>query len=229
MTDLNRTTALRIALAAKQVPEVGVARLLEFLNRHAHAGMDEEGLRGITVAQMSAEFAGLPGLSRLAIKDAVRILWGEAEAGQVPEVEACFADRTGVIRVAVASNQGEMLDGHFGSCLRFLIYELNVLQVRLVEVRTTLESDLADDKNTFRAHLLRDCQVLYVSSIGGPAAAKVIRVGVHPVKVKQIQAARDVMEQLRQVMQVSPPPWLAKHMGQHAIDRVRFDRSSVED
>ena len=36
-------------------------------------------------------------------------------------------DMPNSIRIAVASNTGEQLDGHFGSCHRYLIYQLSVV------------------------------------------------------------------------------------------------------
>ena len=42
-------------------------------------------------------------------------------------------------------------------------------------IQSAVEADLSEDRNMFRVDLIRDCQVLYVVSIGGPAAAKVVR------------------------------------------------------
>jgi predicted Fe-Mo cluster-binding NifX family protein len=53
----------------------------------------------------------------------------------------------GSLRVAVAANRGENLDGHFGSCDRFLIYQVGQDAIRLIDVRSTAEADAAEDKN----------------------------------------------------------------------------------
>ncbi len=227
MTELSRAAALRIALAVRQLPGVTIPQLLEAINTSIRTVVDENSLKAITVSQLSDGLASYA-LPRSVIKEAVRILWGEGEVGQIPALETAFRNEPGVIRVAVASNQAEILDGHFGSCLRFLIYELQGMQVRLVDIRSMLESDLAEDKNAYRADMLRACQILYVVSIGGPAAAKVVRAGVYPVKVKAVQSARAAMEKLSALMVNSPPPWLAKHMGRGAEERVRFERNSEE-
>jgi len=63
--------------------------------------------------------------------------------------------------------------------------------------------------------------VVYVHSIGGPAAAKVVRAGVHPVKVPQAAPARETLAQLQTTLQ-APPPWLAKIMGVKASTLSRF-------
>ncbi|HZV53689.1 MAG TPA: NifB/NifX family molybdenum-iron cluster-binding protein [Rhodocyclaceae bacterium] len=119
---------------------------------------------------------------------------------------------TGSVRVACASNGGEMLDGHFGSCERFLIYQVSPTEVSLVGERTTEAADEAEDRNVARSQLISDCQVVFIQSIGGPAAAKVVRAGVHPVKVPKAAPTREVLVKLQAAL-VSPPPWLAKVMG----------------
>ena len=49
-------------------------------------------------------------------------------------------------------------------------------------------------------------------AIGGPAAAKVVRADVHPVKKPTGGAAREVLKELQSRLD-SPPPWLAQIMG----------------
>ncbi|MNF89420.1 Dinitrogenase iron-molybdenum cofactor [compost metagenome] len=163
-----------------------------------------------------------------ALKDAVRILWGESEADDLPQPAAVGEVLVGSIRVAIASNNGAQLDGHFGTCLRFLIYQIGASEQTLIDIRSTLEADLAEDKNAFRTELIQDCQVLYVVSIGGPAAAKVVRAGIHPLKKPNGGQAEAVLAELQQVMAGSPPPWLAKLLGQSAEQRVRFELSEEE-
>jgi hypothetical protein len=63
---------------------------------------------------------------------------------------------------------------------------------------------------------------VYVQSIGGPAAAKVVRAGVHPVKKPQGGPARAVLAELQGRLN-SPPPWLAQIMGVPAASLARFE------
>lgn len=231
--NLNRETALRIALAARVIPDVGVGKLLEILHRRIDGELNEESLKRITVTDLKTGFASADGeedgedigIGLSAMKEAVRILWGEADVEALPEPVPLTAIPAGSVRVAVASNSGEKLDGHFGSCLRFLVYQVGVDLIQLVDVRSALEADLAEDKNQYRADLIRDCQVMYVVSIGGPAAAKVVKAGIYPMKMDEGGTARAVLEKLQAVMKGSPPPWLAKMLGISAEQRVRFERS----
>lgn len=239
MSDLppiSRGAALRIAMAARVLPGIDVGQLLEILTRRLDGEINEESLATITVTQLKTGFGSADGeedgedisLGLPNIKEAVRILWGEADGEQLPAVVASAGSMPGSIKVAIASNSGELLNGHFGSCLRFLVYQLNAEQCELVDIRSALEADLAEDRNAYRANLIADCQVMYVQSIGGPAAAKVVRAGVYPIKNEEGGEARDVLVRLQQVMENSPPPWLSKILGVKAEDRVRFAQDEAE-
>lgn len=231
---LNRETALRIALAARALPDTGVAQLLEILHQQVNGPLTEESLQGVTVTDLKIGLAGseedvdLLDTPMSALKEAVRILWGETVADDLPQPVALAELPAGSIRVAVASNNGAQLDGHFGTCLRFLVYQVSSDAQTLVDIRSTLEAEEAEDKNAFRSELIGDCQVLYVVSIGGPAAAKVVRAGIHPLKKPQGGEAAAVLAELQQVMAGSPPPWLAKLLGKSAEERVRFELSEQE-
>lgn len=127
----------------------------------------------------------------------------------------------GSVRVAVASNAGDLLNGHFGSCLRYLIYQLGRESIRLVDIRSALEADDAPDRNQFRVDLIRDCQLLLVQTMGGPAAARVIRANIYPIKVPEVISAPEKLAELQRVFD-APPPWLAKILGVSAQQRKRF-------
>ena len=73
-----------------------------------------------------------------------------------------------------------------------------------------------------------DCQILFVASIGGPAAAKVVRYGIHPIKKPQAGSALDEIKALQSVIGKDAPPWLSKVMGQSHEQRIRFDKSNIE-
>jgi nitrogen fixation protein NifX len=151
-------------------------------------------------------------------------LWGETSelAEGLPKISPYQdGDVPDSIRIAIASNSQEQLDGHFGSCLRYLIYQLSATELRLIDIRSAAGADLSDDKNAYRARLISDCHVLYVVSVGGPAAAKVIKAGIYPMKIVEGGSAREILTGLQQVIATSPPPWLAKILGVAEGDRVK--------
>jgi nitrogen fixation protein NifX len=216
--------ALRIGLAARRLSSVSVGDLIEALQENLGDELDEKSLSKITVSNLKSAFrqtADVDGdedredfatADMAAFKDAVRILWGEtSEQEKTPPLEAYAAgDMPGSVRVAVASNSSEQLDGHFGSALRFLIYQVSPTEVRLVDARPTLEADLTSDKNAYRVKLIQDAAVLYTVSIGGPAAAKVIKSDIHIMPVPDGGPARDILAKLQAVLAKKPPPWLVK-------------------
>ncbi len=230
-TSMTREAALRLGLAARELPGLGVPALVQGIAERFELPLTETKLASITVTDLRDIIAGddhadqdcQVGYDMETLKRAVRFLWGEGVTGSdLPTLDAyAEGDMPGSIRVACASNSGEEIDGHFGSSERFLIYQLSPTEMRLIDVRSTLEADHAEDRNLSRATLIGDCQVVYLQSIGGPAAAKVVRAGVHPVKLPSGGKAREVLTQLQQALQ-SPPPWLAKIMGVEAASLAAY-------
>lgn len=229
---LTREVALRIALAARVLPGVSAADLLTVLVERVGLPITEKKLAGITVTDLRSAINTVDGeedtedtaIDKAFLKQAVRHLWGE-EAGEPdrPDIQPYSeGDMPGSVRVAVASTDNESVDGHFGSCPHYLIYQVSSDEVRLIDKRSAAGADEAEDKNAFRANLISDCNVAYVQSVGGPAAAKVVRFGIHPMKIPDGGKALDILAQLQQILAGTPPPWLAKAIGVPAEERKRF-------
>jgi nitrogen fixation protein NifX len=238
MTTITQGAALRIALAARVLEGVDTKAFTVWVAGKVGLPVNESKLAGLTVtdlkqalsAEETPETAIETDADMEALKIAVRYLWGEdIDLDEEVPIKQPYSegDMPGSLRVAVASNTDENLDGHFGSALRFLIYQLSKDEIRLVAVRPTLEADLAEDKNAARSALINDCQVVYVQSVGGPAAAKIVRAGVHPIKHPQTGPAREAIARLQSVLD-APPPWLAKILGVEARSLGRFAEEAEE-
>ncbi|GAB2181915.1 hypothetical protein DLREEDagrD3_21380 [Denitratisoma sp. agr-D3] len=231
---ITREVALRIGLAARALPGIESRALAAALADKFGLPLTEAALAKVTVADLKALIQGdevvEPDFSTEQIKASVRLLWGEGIESEVTLPIQAFneGDMPGSIRVAVASNSEEKLDGHFGSCERFLVYQVSPTELRLIDIRSTAAADEAEDRNVARASLIGDCQVVYVQSIGGPAAAKVVRAGVHPVKIPKVAEARETLAQLQTTL-LSPPPWLAKIMGVAPSSLARFAEMGEEE
>ncbi|MGF1491378.1 MAG: dinitrogenase iron-molybdenum cofactor biosynthesis protein [Microcoleaceae cyanobacterium] len=232
---ISEEVALRIALAARVLPEVTIGDLIEALQNFTEdEEITEEQLSKITVTNLKTAFGqtySLDGeedgednrfhLSEL--KEAAKILWGEIDEveEQLPIESYEPGEMPNSIRIAVSSNTGEELDGHFGSCKRYLIYQLSTIEIRLIDVRSTFGIEELEDKNRHRVNLIKDCQVCYVISVGGPAAAKVVQANIYPMKVPDGGPAREVMAKLQDQIATAPPPWFAKLIGVEAGHRVK--------
>ena len=231
MDGLPRELALRVALAARILPGISVPRLLEILHERLGSPLDDEKLKAITVTNLKTGLGSLDGeedgedigIGLANIKLAVRYLWGDEAADEdLPEIMPYKAgDMPESIRIAIGSNSGALINGHFGSCIRFLVYQLSRHACTLIDIRSTLEADSSDDRNLFRANLINDCHVVFVQSIGGPAAAKVIRADIYPIKVPDVTEALEQLKEFQRVFD-APPPWFAKALGYSAEASARF-------
>jgi nitrogen fixation protein NifX len=230
---ISREVALRIALAVRSLPDTDTARILNVLDDVTGSPPTLKKLATLTVKILKAAADGeFANIDPDVIRETLAFLTGEKgvdEKYALPEIKQYKeGDMADSIRVACASNNAEELDGHFGSCSRFLVYQVSAKEIRLIDSRNTNGPVERDDKNAYRASLIEDCQLLFVASIGGPAAAKVVKAGVHPVKYSDGGSVRERIVALQKIIMVAPPPWLAKVMGHDEKSRVRFERSVAE-
>lgn len=239
--NLSNDVALRIAFAAQALDGVPLPNLIDALHTCLGDVLDEEAMRRVTVANLKASFGGSYNLDgeedgserwrsadMAAFKEAVRILWGWGGKDGAPGIDRyAEGDMPRSVRVAVASNRGEALNAHFGSAAFYLIYQVSATELRLVDVRSAAEADLSGDKNAYRVDLIRDCRILYIVSIGGPASAKVIKADIHLMPVPDGGPAREILRKLQDVLAKTPPPWLAKALGAPAGDRAPISGPGV--
>ena len=230
---LSRELALRIGLAARALPDTDAKRLFKVLTDCVGLPLTEEKIGGINLhAFKTAQSGEFSNIAEGVLKKALHLLKHEAETlvtlkpTIMPYVDG---DMPGSVRIACASNDAVNVDGHFGSCSQFMIYQVSARDVRLIDSRGTEIPDGldADDKNRYRAELIKDCQVIYMASVGGPAAAKIVKLGIHPMKLPGVEPIADIIAQLQTVIAGTPPPWLAKAMGIDATDRFRFEREAT--
>ena len=131
------------------------------------------------------------------------------------------------LKIAFASIDGVTVDGHFGSCEEFYIYTLDAQGYQKIDTRKAI-SGRGVEKNAQRAEIIADCHLLFCASIGGPAAARVIRSDIYPMKCKPdgdvFPEITDQLTQLQARMKSeSLPPWLAKLTGQTDQLSTRFE------
>ncbi len=74
----------------------------------------------------------------------------------------------------------------------------------------------SNDKVAQKIAALSDCTIVYVASIGGTAAAKLIRKGVMPIKPRSDKEdITYLLNRLVQTLKGNPPPWLRKALRQN--------------
>lgn len=126
------------------------------------------------------------------------------------------------MKVAFATTDGKQVDEHFGRAGMFAIYEIMAAGQRFVEVRKFAEgmdmavldtkdmASLHDDAVQNKVDRLADCKLIYLTEIGGPSAARLVKKGIMPMKVKEIISIESALNQLMVTIKQSPPPWLKK-------------------
>lgn len=226
--------ALRIGLAARALPDTSPDELVRVLIAVLGEPLTETKLNGLKIRDLKTGTSGA--LSEVdnvaALREALRFLHGEDDAAAHAAVPTPHADSTepmpASIRIACASNTGERLDGHFGSCARFLVYEVSATAARLIAVRPApTTARLGPDHSAERVTLIDDCDLLCVLSIGGPAAARVVNSGIHPFKRPQAEHISVLLGELQRVLASDhPPPWLAKRLARDPGER-RIPASEV--
>ncbi|WP_027147651.1 nitrogen fixation protein NifX [Methylobacter tundripaludum] len=229
---LSRELALRIGLAARALPDTDAKRLLSVLTDCIGLPITEEKIVGINLKTLKTALAGeFLDVDEPLLTHALSILKSGLDTRPAAQTQQAYVDgdMPGSVRIACASNDGINVDGHFGSCSQFMIYQVSADEARLIDIRNPdIPKGLeVDDKNVFRAELIQDCQVLYIASVGGPAAAKIVKLGIHPMKLPGIDTIADIIDQLQTVIAGTPPPWLAKVMGIDATNRFRFEREAT--
>jgi nitrogen fixation protein NifX len=67
-----------------------------------------------------------------------------------------------------------------------------------------------DDRVQDKVERLSDCRIVYLTEIGGPSAARLVRKGMMPIKVREVVSIEDSLASLLDTIKKSPPPWLKK-------------------
>ena len=129
------------------------------------------------------------------------------------------------MKIAFATTDGINVDEHFGRAGMFAVYELTPKKYSFVELRKFADGldeailqtrglgEVHDDRVQSKVDKLSDCKIIYLTEIGGPSAARLIKKGIMPVKVKETVSIEESMKRLLETIKASPPPWLKKALG----------------
>jgi nitrogen fixation protein NifX len=129
------------------------------------------------------------------------------------------------MKIAFATSDGINVDEHFGRAGMFAVYELTPKKYSFVELRKFADGvdesivetrglgEIHDDRVQSKVDKLSDCKIIYLTEIGGPSAARLIKKGIMPVKVKETVSIEESMKRLLETIKASPPPWLKKALG----------------
>ncbi len=130
------------------------------------------------------------------------------------------------MKIGFATTDGIHVDEHFGRAGMFAVYELTIDAYAFAELRKFADGiDQAvvstrgmgqehDDKVQDKVDQLADCKIIYLTEIGGPSAARLIKKGIMPIKVKDVVTIQESLDKLLTTVKDAPPPWLRKALNQ---------------
>lgn len=124
------------------------------------------------------------------------------------------------MKVAFATHDLHRVDAHFASAPTFMLFEvapnshrlLEAVQFETVSNEDGIHADDGEDRLSAKIAALDGSSLLFVRAIGGPAAARVVKAKVHPIKLSEPEPIVQVISRVQQMMTGSPPPWLRKLM-----------------
>ncbi len=126
------------------------------------------------------------------------------------------------MKVAFSTQDLQRVDAHFGWAKNIAIYEISAGGYRFLEAiqfEGDLKEDGNEDKLAPKLDAIKDCAILYVAAIGGSGAARVVALGIHPMKVPEPEPIVSLLEKLQVVLQGTPPPWLRKVLAKDHRER----------
>jgi hypothetical protein len=121
------------------------------------------------------------------------------------------AQRTPQLLAAFCSQDGLVINGHFGQGRLFFIYAFDE-QGGWLAICAAIPPPHQQEASEVRARLIEDCQLLFCQEIGGPAAARLIRHRIHPMKAQPGTTIQAQCEAINTLLAGRLPPWLAKRL-----------------
>ncbi|MBK7656304.1 MAG: nitrogen fixation protein NifX [Betaproteobacteria bacterium] len=130
------------------------------------------------------------------------------------------------MKIAFATQDKQRVDAQFGWAKNIVVYQIDGQGYSFVEnfeFGDKLEEDGDEDKLAPKLEAIKDCAIVYVAAIGGSAAARVVAVKIHPIKVNEPEVILDILDKLQVVLQGTPPPWLRKALAKDSAPSFDFD------
>ncbi|MBD2339680.1 nitrogen fixation protein NifX [Calothrix sp. FACHB-156] len=122
------------------------------------------------------------------------------------------------MKIAFTTSDQIHINAHFGWAKKIDVYEVSPEGYQFLNTLRfdgDLKEDGNEDKLVPKIEALADCTIVYVSAIGGSAAARLIKNRITPIKARsEDDKITDLLDQLVQTLKSSPPPWLRKALQQ---------------
>ncbi|GEM_PF-270437 len=144
---------------------------------------------------------------------------------------ASESQKEGIVKVAFCTQDMEHLDSHFGWAKNIVIYDVEKDGHKLseaIQFDGEMFEDGNEDKLVPKIEAVEDCHILYVSAIGAAAAARVVAKRIHPIKVEDNPRIEDLLAQLKETINGTPPPWLRKVLRGNEERKLNFEEDDED-
>jgi nitrogen fixation protein NifX len=137
------------------------------------------------------------------------------------------------MKIAFTTSDRVHINAHFGWAKKIDVYEISQDGYEFLETlkfEGDLKEDGNEDKLTPKVDALADCTIVYVSAIGGSAAARLIKKRVTPIKARsETEEIGDVLTKLVETLKGNPPPWLRKALQQksQALEELEEEEEAI--
>ena len=122
------------------------------------------------------------------------------------------------MKIAFTTEDHIHINSHFGWAKKIDVYEVTTEGYNFLKTFTFdgyLKEDGNEDKLNPKLEALKDCTIVYVSAIGGSAAARLIKNKITPIKARsEEEKITEVLTKLVETLKGNPPPWLRKALQQ---------------
>ncbi|MDR3437285.1 nitrogen fixation protein NifX [Telmatospirillum sp.] len=118
------------------------------------------------------------------------------------------------MKVAFATQDLTRVDAHFGWARHLMFYDISAEGYRYLKLQDfgPLQQDGDDRKLTAKLRALKGCDLVFVTSVGVVAHARLVRQGVHAVELFAGRPIDEALERLQWVLRSRPQPWLRRRL-----------------
>jgi nitrogen fixation protein NifX len=135
------------------------------------------------------------------------------------------------MKIAFTTDDQIHINSHFGWAKKIDVYDVTTEGYNFLKT-LTFEGDLKEDGNEDKLNpkleALQDCTIIYVSAIGGSAAARLIKNKITPIKARsETDEIAEVLTKLVETLNGNPPPWLRKALQQKSLAFEELETNEV--
>ena len=134
------------------------------------------------------------------------------------------------MKVAFVTSTGTAIDANFVTSKSFTVWDIEPDEAYIAHtIRIRDEIGGKDDRTAVRADALCDCVIVCAREISGPASAKLVARGIHPLKTGANTPVEEIIGRLQHVLRGPHAPWLrrARFKDLHDDDGDGHDDSRI--